>query len=267
MWQQVEHFCCFHSFCSSDWISQDPKPSYGHLLSSWFTGGFVHTALICLASLFNISLHSAHRKAPDIVMRQEYGSKRCKKAFGRHFPPCLNPALGAWAKRLRFCSSTREDTVPGPHLSPAPRTSAAAMRGRDKRQQDAHVFSHQKSKDRFIGLQGVWILIFHTWPNIDQHMAIWLLYFNTEALNLNPFWFLTRFFLILACLANIEHYSETLHFKCHSVITEEQWYILHNVLKSKYAANARLYYRDPTGRCVKCSSLRIRTSWPSTNPL
>lgn len=136
MWQQVQCFCYFHSFCSSDWIPEDPMPSYGHLLSSWFTGGYVHSALICLAWLFNISLYSAHIKAPDIVMRGKCGIKS-KKAFGWHFPPSLNPAPDSWAKLFHFCLSINDDIVPGLHLCPPSLMSAIVMLGKDKQQQGA----------------------------------------------------------------------------------------------------------------------------------
>lgn len=67
-------------------------------------------------------------------------SRRAKKTFGWHFPPWLNPALGAWARLFHFCLSIDDDTVPGLHLRPPPLISAVGMLGRDKQQQDALIF-------------------------------------------------------------------------------------------------------------------------------
>lgn len=38
-WQQVRRLRCFRLFGSPSWIGEDFLPSYGHLVSSWSTGG------------------------------------------------------------------------------------------------------------------------------------------------------------------------------------------------------------------------------------
>lgn len=97
-------------------------------------------ALICPACLFNIILTSVRGRVSDIVMREDHRFKRSKKTFGRHYPPRLNPAPGAWDRLFGFCWSIDDDTVPGLHLRLPHLICAASMLGRDKQQQDAPVF-------------------------------------------------------------------------------------------------------------------------------
>lgn len=125
-------YAVFIYFGSPCRISEDFVPSHGHLVSSWFTGGYEWPALI-LAS--NLSVE----QSLILLSGRARESRRAKSHLAGISHPgwiqLLVPETGCL-----LAVGSIDDAVPGLHLCFPHLICAASMLRRDKQQRDAPLF-------------------------------------------------------------------------------------------------------------------------------